>query len=485
MGLKYVSVHGHFYQPPREDPLTGSIPIERGASPYANWNERILAECYRPNAELGNFQKISFNIGPTLAAWIKSFEPQVARMIAAQDAANVQRHGVGNAMAQAYNHTILPLASRHDQATQVAWGIADFAHRFGRKPQGMWLPETAVDMDTLETLAAQGIEFTILAPWQAAQDNPDVTEPYRVRLSGGRSIQVFFYQRELSGRISFDPGATVNADDFAANLLQPHYNSEKVLRGEPQIVLLASDGELYGHHQHLRDYFLARLMDGASSGIGIEPTFPALWLKENPPRQWMEIREQTSWSCHHGVTRWMGSCGCTPGDASWKAQMRYSFERIAGEVDRIYLNAVKPMISDPWALRDRYIHVILGRIGAGELIEEMAGGALQTPQVERIRLLLEAQRERQRMFTSCGWFFEDFDRIEPRNNVAYAAQAVNLVRQATGIDLETYALADLDRVISQRSGLRASQVFSAHLHEGGSTVTRTLPDLGALQAGIN
>ena len=456
-------IHGHFYQPPREDPLTGVIPKEVGAAPFPNWNERIHAECYRPNAELRNFEQISFNIGPTLSSWMEHHDPLTCQKIVEQDRINVQRFGVGNAMAQAYNHTILPLASHHDKVTQVAWGIADFEYRFGRKPQGMWLPETAVDMETLEILARAGIEFTILAPWQADQDDLDTSEPYRVPLRDDRNITVFFYQGDLSARISFDAGATINADSFAQFVLRSYFNSEKEKRNEPQLILVASDGELYGHHQFMRDRFLARLVDGASGPLGFRPTFPALWMRSNPPRQFVQIRDATSWSCHHGVVRWMGQCDCTPGDGAWKAQLRYAFERISGELDRLYQDAIRPFISDPWELRNRYIHVILGQISVRELIEGMAGMALTSGQLRRIHLLLEAQRERQRMFTSCGWFFEDFDRIEPKNNVAYAAQAVRLVRLATGVDLSEVVKPDLHRVVSERTHLHADRVFERHL----------------------
>lgn len=456
-------IHGHFYQPPREDPLTGIIPPEAGAHPYKNWNERIHAECYRPNAQLGNFARISFNVGPTLCAWMENYDHGTCERIVEQDRLNVERYGVGNAMAQAYNHSILPLASYRDKVTQIVWGQVDFAHRFGRRPRGMWLPETAVDLETLEVLSRWGIEFTILAPWQAAGGDVDPTEPYTVSLPGGRQITVFFYQRDLSGRVSFDPGATINADLFAEEIMLPYFDASKNRRGEPQILLVASDGELYGHHQKLRDHFLARLVDGASGSLDIQPTFPALWLKEYPPRKMVKIRDETSWSCHHGVTRWMGDCACSPGNGDWKAQLRYAFERLSGELDRLYQNVVSPVIDDPWELRNRYIQVLLGQMSAEELIEETAGHALRGEQVRRVHLMLEAQRERQRMFTSCAWFFEDFDRIEPRNSVAYAAQAVRLAYLATGIDLEPYAKDDLKRVSSMRSGLRADKVFETHL----------------------
>lgn len=463
MPINYFSIHAHFYQPPREDPLTGIIPVEPGASPFPNWNERIHAECYRPNAELGNFEHISFNVGPTLCQWMSAHDAETCRRIAAQERANVQRYGVGNAMAQAYNHTILPLSPIHDKITQVAWGIAEFEHRFGHRPQGMWLPETAVDLETLSVLADRGIEFTILAPWQADQDGLDVTEPYWVALPQGKRMAVFFYHHDLSGGISFNPSLTINADSFAINNLASGFSLEKMIRGEPQLLMLASDGELYGHHQPWRDRFLARLVDGASAYGGIQPTYPGLWLKNHPPQRWIRIRESTSWSCHHGVSRWKESCGCIYGDGQWKQHLRGAFFNLASALDDVYLQATRPYVGEAWELRHRYIEVMLGKMSVEDLLAEMAGRRLPVDISVQLHLLLEAQRERQRMFTSCGFFFDDFDRIEPRNNIAYAAQAVRLTRMATGVDLESYVLADLHRVNSRRNTLRGDWVFKHHM----------------------
>jgi hypothetical protein len=463
--LRQFAIHAHFYQPPREDPLTGDIPVEPGASPFPNWNERIHAECYRPNAELGNFARISFNLGPTLGQWMSAHDPATAERIAAQDRMNLANSGVGNAIAQAYNHTILPLASALDQRIQVAWGAAEFHHRFGRRPQGMWLPETAANTQVLSVLAEQGIQFTILAPWQADTDRLDVTEPYRVELPGRRSMAVFFYHAELSAGISFNPQLTINADTFVAQDLSCHFNLEKTRKGEPQLLLLASDGELYGHHQPMRDRFLARLVDGASSSAGFEPTFPALWLKRYPPRRTVNLRENTSWSCHHGVQRWKGGCPCCSGSGLWKFQLRYAFDRLAGALDEIYLRETRPYIPDPWGMLEHYIEVMLGQRVAAHLLEEQAGGPLPAEVSVRLHLLLEAQRERQRMYTSCGFFFDDLDRIEPKNNIAYASQAVRLVRLATGVDLEPYVLDDLRGVTSERTALHADRIFRRYMQQ--------------------
>jgi alpha-amylase/alpha-mannosidase (GH57 family) len=463
MVMRALCIHGHFYQPPREDPTTGAIPSEYGAAPFQNWNERIHAECYRPNAELGNFSRISFNVGPTLFGWMGSHDPAAYRQILEQDRLTVERFGVGNAIAQSYNHTILPLASYADKVTQVAWGVADFEHRFGRKPQGMWLPETAVDTESLIVLADAGIEFTILAPWQADTYHLDPTEPYRVNLPGGRSITVFFYHQDLSGRVSFDPAMTTNADAFVLHDLSRHYHREKEQRGEPQMLLVASDGELYGHHQPFRDKFLAYLLSGASSQVGITPTFPAHWLKTHPPRRTIGIRDFTSWSCHHGVLRWMDDCSCTPSAGVWKRGLRQGLDKIGAALETVFVETIRPVIADPWALRNRYIHVLLGELDVETLIHDMAGRRLAAETTRQIALLLEAERERQRMYTSCGWFFDDFDRIEPKNNMAYAAHALALTRSATGVDLAPDALSHLQSVVSWRTGLRADQVLMQYL----------------------
>jgi alpha-amylase/alpha-mannosidase (GH57 family) len=465
VSIRALIIHGHFYQPPREDPVSGLIPQEYGAKPYRNWNERIHAECYRPNAQLGNFEKISFNIGPTLFSWMKSYDPSASRLIIAQDQANIRLHRVGNAMAQAYNHTILPLASHQDKETQVMWGIADFEHHFGHKPLGMWLPETAVDMETLNVLAEHGIEYTILAPWQAERDSLDVSEPYRVALSAGKSITVFFYHQALSSGVSFNPLFTINADEFVRNIVLPTFSSEKTHHGDPQFLMIASDGELYGHHQQFRDRFLAHLVNGASSSVGLEKTYPGLWLKKCPPRQWVSIREDTSWSCQHGVERWRGDCDCTPGDGRWKGYMRQAFNRLAHQLDRIYIENLAKVQIHPWRLRNAYIHVLLGQVAIDDLVYQHAGKHLDSSQVEKIRLLLEAQRERQRMYTSCGWYFDDFSRIEPRNNVAYAAQAVRLTAKATGVNLTEQLMADMHYVASYRSNLRGDKVLQREMQK--------------------
>lgn len=453
-------VHGHFYQPPREDPLTGEIPIEAGATPYSNWNEKIFHDCYKPNAEAGNFERISFNIGPTLFQWLEKYDSQTMQKIVEQENRCFVQYGVGNGMAQAYNHTILPLMQRRDKETQIRWGLADFIRRFGHRPAGMWLPETAVDLETLEVLAENGLQFTILAPWQADQHNLDVTQPYRVELANQRSISVFFYEQDLSTRISFDPSATVNADLFSLDYLTPKFRSTN---HHNPLILAASDGELYGHHQPFREKFLNFLLAQSIPVNGIEWTFPGLWLVQNPPEKTVKIRESTSWSCHHGVTRWSGNCSCTP-HSSWKEPFRESLIKIAEELDDLFERTMQEWVGgDVWEWRHEYSAVLTGELSPSDFVAKMGGGIVDDDLSWHIQHLLQAQYERQRMFTSCGWFFEDFDRIEPRNNVAYTAQAVWLSDLATGVNIEDKAGDWLQSVKSWRSGLSADSVFRHYM----------------------
>jgi alpha-amylase/alpha-mannosidase (GH57 family) len=464
MTNKAVCIHGHFYQPPREDPLTGLIPREPGAEPFANWNERILAHCYRPNAALGNFERISFNIGPTLTRWMNDHHPDILEKIIQQDGHNMDRFGVGNAIAQPYHHTILPLATREDKETQVRWGIMDFKAHFGHAPAGMWLPETAVDIETLEILALNAIQFTILAPWQALKKNIDVTKPYFVPLPDNKWITIFFYTEDLSGRISFDPSITSDADHFVKDFLLPKYglNADRK-KDKPELFTIATDGELYGHHQSFRDKFLQRLTTKSLKSQGIDLTFPALWLKDYPANEMMAIRPYTSWSCSHGVLRWENECGCTP-NGGWKQPLRSALNQIAAVVDQEYLKVMRKYPVNPWELRNAYGLVLAGVKSEEKLIESVLRVPLSQGEMQTLQILLAAQYERQRIFTSCGWFFDDFGRIEPQNNVAYAAQAVWLTYLATGVDLTMQAMAWLRPVKSWRNSVQADEVFMQHLN---------------------
>lgn len=461
MSRRFLCVYGHFYQPPREDPFTGSVPPEPGAAPYANFNEKITAECYRPNAEAGNFAYISFDLGPTLAMWMEQHAPSVYAQILEADRQSVQRTGHGNALAQVYNHTILPLATARDKRTQVAWGVTDFQQRYGRAPEGMWLAETAVDLDSLVAMADAGIKYTVLAPWQAAEA-VDTTEPYWVRLPGGRTIAVFFYNAPLSGGVSFDWNMTCNADLFAASYLPNHLNRWKEQQGEAQLITVATDGELYGHHKPWRDQFLAHLVRHGAPAYGFEVCSLGTYLAHFPPRREVRLHTPSSWSCHHGVVRWEDGCTCTEGDSSWKPALRRAFCCLGERGDLLFEQQMAHVVEDPWAARNDYLALRAGWMKP-EVFWARHGRSGRPPQhevgVRLAMLLLEAQYYQQWMYTSCAFFFEDLDRIEPRNNIAFARRAISLYWQATGIDLQTAFLENLAQARSWRTGYTGADLY--------------------------
>lgn len=440
-------VHAHFYQPPREDPSTGKIPREAGAAPYPNFNAKITAECYRPNAELGNFARLSYDVGPTLAAWLEVEAPEVHKAIVLSDG--------GNAMAQAYNHTILPLATRRHKVTQVRWGIADFQHRFGRRPRGMWLPETAVDTETLQVLAEHGIEFTILAPWQAQDPTIDFHVPHRVQLPGGRSVAVFFFDAPLSAEVSFHPDATWEAREFVATRLHPPITTQG---GLPPLTMIATDGEFYGHHQPGRDRFLQRLFDEAASA-GYEVLHPGLYLDRYGTAGEVAIAEPSAWSCHHGVARWSTGCECTEGESAWKPVVQEALSWLTCELDDAFELGAGELLSDPWAARDDYIRVVLGEESIDGFIAEHAARGLNDVERRKVAVLLEGQLYGQRMHTSCGLFWEDLDRLEMRNSLAYAARAIHCVQAAAGRSLAAEFAQRLRAARSWRSGRTGAEIF--------------------------
>ena len=353
------------------------------------------------------------------------------------------------------------MAEYRDKVTQVRWGIADFEHRFGHKPEGMWLPETAVDDETLEVMVDCGIKFTILAPWQAKKSGVDTTHPYRVNLKNGRSIIVFFYQMDISTRISFDPAATSNADRFLVEYLLPAYTNNK----QEELILAASDGELYGHHQKFRDKFMQRLISGPVLEGKVQYTFPGLYLLQHPVNKYCKIEPKTSWSCHHGVSRWMEECGCTPG-STWKAPLRLALDEIAILIDQYYEREIAKIHSDPWRIRNEYIQVVLGKHSIIEFANEYSSRELNPEELKWFKALMESQVARQKMFTSCGWFFDELGRIEPRNNIGYAAQSILLVEYATKERLADKAASYLKNVVSTRSNITGSTIFHEYYKRG-------------------
>ncbi|HLI89686.1 MAG TPA: DUF3536 domain-containing protein [Ktedonobacteraceae bacterium] len=461
LGPAYLCLHGHFYQPPRENPFTGALPLEPEATPFANFNEKITSECYRPNAEAGNFDVISFDMGPTLAAWLEQAHPDVYRRIIEADQRHRERYGVGNALAQAYNHTILPLATSRDKRTQIVWGLRDFEHRYGHKPRGMWLAETAVDMECLDLLAQYGIAYTILAPWQAAMPI-DPTEPYSVDLPSGRSITVFFYNAPLSGGVSFDWNTTSNAEVFAASLLPHHLVESKRTAGEAQLILIATDGELYGHHKPWRDKFLSYLVQHGAPDNGFEVCTLERYMLMHPATKEARLRMPSAWSCGHGVARWSTGCACTEGDSSWKGALRRALDHLAEQGDRLFEQYAGEALADPWAARDDYLALRNGWMEQEDFWARHGKEQRQPDDarlVWRTHLLLEAQYYQQCSFTSCGFFFEDLDRIEPRNDIAFARRAISLTWQALGVDLQSDFLRDLASARSWRTGRTGADLY--------------------------
>jgi hypothetical protein len=452
-----LAVHAHFYQPSRLDPWTGRVPAEPSAAPYHDWNERVHAECYRPNAERGTLRHVSWNLGPTLAAWMAS-EDAVAHERFVADSAS--------AIAQPYHHAILPLASAADRRTEIAWGIRDFELRFGRRPAGLWLPETAVDRATLREAARQGIAYTILAPWQAAESGVDTRRPYRVDLGADESIVVVFYDSGLSTSASFEPEATADADRFARERVAPR------LQGGPDpldapLALIATDGELYGHHQQFRDLFLQRLLvpdpDAADRGFDVVTLDALVAESADEPYPSMRINERTSWSCHHGVARWGGECADAD-DGRWKAPLRAALERLAGAVDVVTAEVIGGLPGDVSAdaARESWIDVVAGAVPAAAFAVDRWPGASDADRA-RVLDLLEAQRWRLAMFASDGWFWDDPVRPETRQILRAAARAVRLVDDAAGTRLERRLVDDLATFSSPSRGLDGAAIYGMAL----------------------
>lgn len=448
-----LAVHAHFYQPSRLDPWTGQVPLEPAATPFHDWNQRVDAECYGPNAERGTLRHISWNLGPTLASWL-----------AAEDLATHARFVADSqtAIAQPFHHSILPLASAADRRTEIAWGIRDFELRFGRRPLGLWLPETAVDTPTLREAARQGIAFTILAPWQSAESGIDSRRPYRIDLGDGLGIVVVFYDTNLSASVSFEPEATADADRFARERVVPH------LHGGPDpidapLAVIATDGELYGHHQQFRDLFLQRLVapDPAAEDRGfdvvtIEEVIAEVEGDRLPPAR---VADRTSWSCHHGVARWSGECSDAD-DGRWKAPLRAAFERLAGAIDVVTAGALAELPGgvDADDARDAYVDVVVGARTGADFAAERWPGADDASR-RRALDLLDAQRWRLAMFASDGWFWDDPIRPETRQVMRAAARAARLVDATLGTKLDRRLVDDLGLLMSPSRGLDGSEIY--------------------------
>ncbi|MFQ5892972.1 MAG: DUF3536 domain-containing protein [Nitrospinota bacterium] len=463
---RYVCIHGHFYQPPRENPWLEEIELQDAAHPYHDWNERITTECYARNgasrimdeqgriAEIvNNYAKISFNVGPTLLAWLEDKAPAVYEAVLEADRESQRTFsGHGSALAQPYNHMILPLANHRDKYTQVIWGIRDFEHRFGRSPEGMWLPETAVDLEALDILAELGIQYTILAPHQARRtrriggrswrgvsgERIDPTMAYQCRLPSGRSITLFFYDGPVARAVAFE-GLLVKGEDFAHRLAGAFSDD----RSWSQLVHIATDGETYGHHHRHGEMGLSYALHYIEANNLARITNYAEYLERHPPTHEVQIVEHSSWSCAHGLERWRNDCGCNIGrdrgwNQAWRAPLRESIDWLRDTLAPLYEETARSWLKDPWAARDDYIEVILDR--SPETLERFLASHAHRPmdaeETVRVLKLLELQRHAMLTYTSCGWFFDELSGIETVQVLQYAGRALQLAKEFGADGLE-------------------------------------------------
>ncbi len=460
--MKYLCIHGHFYQPPRENAWLEEIERQDSAQPYHDWNQRICAECYSPNALArlldgqqnliqltNNYSRISFNFGPTLLSWMEKKEPEVYQAILEADKISRQRFGGhGSAIAQVYNHIILPLANEHDKETQIKWGIVDFEKRFGRTPEALWLAETACDTPTLCALADAGMKFVILAPgqcarvrkigtekWQEVGAAVDPKRAYLCRLPNGKSITLFFYDGPVSQGIAFSDTLS-SGEKFVSRLFSAYTERE-----EAQLMHIATDGETYGHHQKFADMALAYCLKKVEETPDVELTVYGEFLEKFPPQYEAQIVENSSWSCCHGVERWRANCGCNSGrpgwNQKWRGPLRTALDFVRDEGIKTFETLGREYFKDPWAARNDYIELMMDRSldaqhrfflrHATEKAWNDRAGAL---------MLLEMQKNALFMYTSCGWFFDEISGIETVQIMQYACRALELNRRLTGRDLE-------------------------------------------------
>jgi hypothetical protein len=463
---RFVCIHGHFYQPPRENPWLEAIEVQDSAAPYHDWNERVTAECYEPNARarilndagaieriVNNYSRISFNFGPTLLSWLEERASRVyAAVLEADRESQARFTGHGSAIAQVYNHVIMPLASGRDKETQVAWGIADFEHRFGRAPEGMWLPETAVDTESLEVVAAHGISFVILAPHQARRvrklaggawtetkdGSADTGMAYLVRLPSGRTLAAFFFEGTLAHGVAFER-ALEDGLDFGRKLL------EGATAGEgPRLSHIATDGETFGHHHRFGDMALAAALELIEAGDVARLTNYGEFLERFPPAWEVEIAEATSWSCSHGLERWRSGCNCSTGvhpdwSQAWREPLRLSLDWLRERITPLYAGAASALLTDPWKARDAYVGVILDRRSPTieRFFAEQSAAKLGVEEKEKALKLLEMERNAMLMFTSCGWFFDDIAGVEAVQVLHYAARVIQLAEDLSGEEIES------------------------------------------------
>ncbi len=465
---RFVCIHGHFYQPPRENPWLEEVELQESALPFHDWNQRVSAECYARNGAsrilnnrgqiveiVNNYSRISFNIGPTLLSWMEKKDPDTYQAVLEADRLSRERFsGHGAAMAQVYNHMIMPLANSRDKRTQIIWGIRDFQSRYQRMPEGMWLAETAVDLESLDIMAEQGIKFTVLAPHQARrtrkipqkkqewtaedEEHLDPRRPYLCRLPSGRTIAIFFYDGPISQAVAFE-GLLHNGEAFAGRLLGGLDRKNT----SSQLVHIATDGESYGHHHKFGDMALAYCLKHIEETGQARLTVYGEYLEKHPPEYEAEIIENSSWSCYHGIERWRDDCGCNSGgkpewNQAWRGPLRSALDWLRDRAASSYEREMREYDLDVWALRDDFIEVILDRSPEHmrSFLAKRIRPDLPDEAANKILRCLEAQRNALLMYTSCGWFFDDISGIETVQIIKYAARVIQLVRRVTGEDLE-------------------------------------------------
>ncbi len=460
MPEKQICIHAHFYQPPRENPWLEEVETEESAAPYHDWNQRISKECYAPNtaarilgkggkiAEIANnYEKVSFNFGPTLLSWMERHDPETYQKILEADRASIRtRGGHGNAIAQVYNHSIMPLNSRRDKETQIIWGIKDFEFRFGRKPEGIWFAETAVDDESLAIAAAHGIKFTILSPrqarrvrpikagahWSEVNGNPDPRRPYRYRPDEKHEMALFFYDGDVSHAVAFE-GALFDGQRLADMLMARFLPAQQ---GERQLVHAATDGESYGHHHKFGEMALAAALAALGKRADVALTNYGQYLEANPPQWEADIFQNSSWSCMHGVERWRSDCGCSTGgeagwNQKWRTPLRAALDGLKEKLDAIYEEGLGAVFLDPWEARNDYIEVNLKRSEdrlKGFFTRHQKFPLSEEQEVTALKYL-EMQKMAMRMYTSCGWFFTDISGLESMQILKYAARAIDLAQE--------------------------------------------------------
>jgi alpha-amylase/alpha-mannosidase (GH57 family) len=474
---KYLCIHGHFYQPPRENAWLEAIEVQDSAHPFHDWNERINFECYAPNTAarlldgrrhiidiVNNYAQISSNFGPTLLSWMEKADPGAYQSILQADKESQQRFGGhGSAMAQVYGHLILPLANRRDKGTQVIWGIRDFEYRFGRKPQGMWLAETAADTESLEVLAENGIQFTVLAPrqgkairkigdkdWQnLPPDSIDPRRAYRCNLPSGKTIDLFFYHGGIAQDVAFK-GLLNDGVNFANAIAAAFENIQT-----PQLIHVATDGESYGHHHRYGEMALASCLHHIAENTDIQLINYAQFLEKFPPEWEVQIHENSSWSCVHGVERWRSNCGCNSGGRpgwtqAWRAPLRETLNWLRDELIPIYELKTKDLLQDPWEARNTYIQVVLHRSqhNLDHFFKKHAAKTLTEENKILLLRCLEMQRQAMQMFTSCGWFFDEISGLETDQILQYANRAIHYAEQISGYNLHPDFFSRLEKIPS-------------------------------------